>query len=36
MNLPADESTPAATQGLQQALKQGAGGWLGLDFGGSW
>jgi hypothetical protein len=36
MNLPADESTPATSQGLQQALKQGAGGRLGLDLGGSW
>jgi hypothetical protein len=33
MNLPADESTPAATLWLQQALKQGAGGRL--DLGGS-
>jgi hypothetical protein len=35
MNLPADESTSATNQGLQQALKQGAGGGLGLDLGGS-
>jgi len=35
MDLPVDESTPAATQWLQQALKQGAGGRLGLDLGGS-
>jgi hypothetical protein len=36
MDLPADESTSAATQWLQQALKQGAGGRLSLDLGGSW
>jgi hypothetical protein len=35
MNLPADESTSATSQGLQQALKQGAGGRLRLDLGGS-
>src|SRR5215218_6387894 len=34
MDLPVDESTPAATQWLQQALKQGAGGRLGLTSGG--
>jgi hypothetical protein len=32
MNLPADESTSATSQGL----KQGAGGRLRLDLGGSW
>ena len=36
MNLPAGESTPATSQRLQQALKQGAGGRLGLNLGGSW
>jgi hypothetical protein len=35
MNLPADESTPATSQGLQQVPKQGPGGRLGLELGGS-
>jgi hypothetical protein len=35
MNLPVDESTSPASQGLQQALQQGAGGRLRLDLGGS-
>ena len=36
MDLPVDESTSPATQGLQQALQQGAGGRLRLDLGGFW
>jgi hypothetical protein len=36
MDLPVDESTSPASQGLQQALEQGAGGRLGLELGGSW
>jgi hypothetical protein len=35
MNLPADESTPAAPQWLQQVLSRGPGEGLGLDLGGS-
>jgi hypothetical protein len=35
MNLPADESTLPATQWLEQAPQQGAGGRLRLDLGGS-
>jgi hypothetical protein len=35
MDLPVDESTSAAAHWLQQALKQRAGGRLGLDLGGS-
>jgi hypothetical protein len=35
MNLPADESTPAAPQWLQQLLSRGPGEGLGLDLGGS-
>jgi hypothetical protein len=35
MDLPADESTPAAAQGWRQALQQGPGGRLDLELGGS-